>query len=106
MRDQPNQVTIRAQAGDAVVMDYRLLHGTHPNGSSERRDCVMLSFTPCWRDLPAEIRAHLIQHLAQPSDDERVVGGGWMDELLPRFTGVPADLELNRLAPRSFATRG
>jgi ectoine hydroxylase-related dioxygenase (phytanoyl-CoA dioxygenase family) len=33
MRDHPNQVTLRLEAGDAVAIDYRLLHGTHANAS-------------------------------------------------------------------------
>jgi hypothetical protein len=29
MRNYPEQVTLKLQAGDAVAIDYRLLHGTH-----------------------------------------------------------------------------
>jgi phytanoyl-CoA dioxygenase PhyH len=103
MGDQPGQLTIRARAGDAVVLDYRLLHGTHPNESAERRDCVLLSFTPSWRGLPADIRAHLIQHLALPTDAERPTVPAWTTDLLPSFSGTRADLELNRVAPSCFA---
>lgn len=105
LSDQPGQVTLSARAGDAIVLDYRLLHGTHPNASAERRDCVLLSFTPSWRGLPADIRAHLIQHLAQPRGDERPAQISW-PELLPSFAGARADLELNRVAPTRFAVCG
>lgn len=105
MSDRDGQVTIAARAGDAVVADYRLLHGTHPNGSARRRDCVLLTFAPCWRGLPADIRAHLIQHPAQPTDRERSTGGSWRERLLPRFDGPRGDLPLNRVAPRHFAVR-
>lgn len=47
--DQPGQVTVAAQVGDAVLLDYRVLHGTHPNAAAGCRDCVLLSFTPSWR---------------------------------------------------------
>jgi hypothetical protein len=104
--DQPSQVTLSAKAGDAVVLDYRLLHGTHPNHSAERRDCLLLSFTPSWRRLDADIRAHLIQHLAQPTDHERPRRTSWQAKLLPSFEGVRADLALNREAPTRFAVHG
>jgi ectoine hydroxylase-related dioxygenase (phytanoyl-CoA dioxygenase family) len=106
LSDQPGQVTLNARAGDAIVLDYRLLHGTHPNLSAQRRDCLLLSFTPSWRRLDADIRAHLIQHLAQPTDDERPGRGSWHAELLPSFKGVRADLALNREAPTRFAVSG
>lgn len=101
--DQPGQVTLHARAGDAVVIDYRLLHSAHANTSAERRDCVLLSFTPSWRDLPEDVRAHLIQHLAQPADHERGVDDRSWAKLLPDFAGVREDLELNRTAPPRFA---
>jgi hypothetical protein len=31
LRDHPEQRTLSVRAGDAVVIDYRLLHGTHAN---------------------------------------------------------------------------
>jgi ectoine hydroxylase-related dioxygenase (phytanoyl-CoA dioxygenase family) len=105
LSDQPGQVTIAARAGDAVVLDYRLLHGTHANRSDRRRDCVLLSFTPAWRALPVDIRAHLIRHPAQPGQDE-LPAAGWWAELLPRFTGRPADLALSRDAPGHFVVNG
>ncbi len=101
--DQPGQVTLHARAGDAVVIDYRLLHSAHANLSAERRDCVLLSFTPSWRDLPEDLRAHLIQHLAQPAAHERGVDDLSWAKLLPDFDGVRKDLELNRTAPPRFA---
>jgi ectoine hydroxylase-related dioxygenase (phytanoyl-CoA dioxygenase family) len=69
------EVTLRARPGDAVVLDYRLLHGTHPNAAATRRDAVLLSFAPSWRDLPDDVRGHLIQHLALPGDGETVPRG-------------------------------
>jgi hypothetical protein len=98
-----DQVTLCAKAGDAVVLDYRLLHGTHANASGERRDCVLLSFTPSWRELPTDVRAHLIQHLAQPNPEERPALTRWQLALLPSFDGPRADLELNLTAPAHFA---
>lgn len=104
--DHPGQVTLRVDAGDAVVLDYRLLHGTHPNDSARRRDCVLLSFAPAWRDLPPHIRAHLIQHTALPGDDDDPADRPWCAELLPRFAGARRDLALSRRAPARFAVAG
>jgi hypothetical protein len=96
-------VTVAAEPADAVALDYRLLHGTHPNAAAARRDAVLLTFTPSWSDLPADVRAHLIQHLALPRPDEPIPHGGWHAELLPRFDGTRADLALSREAPAQFA---
>ena len=86
--------TLEARAGDAVVIDYRLLHGTHANGSDIRRDALILNFAPSWASLPEDVRAHLIRHPALPSDGD--------DPLLPQYEGTPRDLPLNRIAPGHF----
>jgi hypothetical protein len=96
--DQPEQVTLEAAAGDAVVLDYRLLHGAHPNSCADRRDALLLSFAPAWALLPEDIRGHLIQHTALPSQGEKP-HAGWQTELLPSFDGPRADLPLSRTAP-------
>ncbi len=102
LQDHVHQVTLSMNIGDAVVIDYRLLHGTHANASNERRDSLLLSFTPSWRSLPEDIKAHLIQHTALPSPAERVGGASWESELLPHFWGPRADLELDRVPPSDF----
>ena len=103
MRDHRQQVTLAARAGDAVMLDYRLLHGTHPNRGADRRECVLLSFTPSWRGLPEDVRAHLIRHPALPHGAERAALGGWPEALLPAYEGTARDLQLNRTAPSRFA---
>lgn len=100
--DHPDQVTLSLRAGDAVAIDYRLLHGTHGNASDARRDCVLLSFTPSWRDLPADIRAHLISHPAQPASDERPPTTSWGVRMLPSFGGIRKSLQVNRMPPQEF----
>ena len=105
LRDQAGQVTIEVRAGDAVVLDYRLLHGTHANSSERRRDCVLLSFAPSWRDLPVEIRGHLVRHPALPTPVEETIGTEAIQKLLPHHDGPCRDLELNRNAPDVFTVR-
>jgi len=102
MSDLSEQVALELKAGDAVVLDYRLLHGTHGNASSTRRDCILLSFTPSWRRLPDDIRAHLVDHPAQPSENEAPQMSTMTSHLLPTFGGVRRSLPLNRNAPPEF----
>lgn len=103
MSDQPGQVTLALRAGDAVVLDYRLLHGTCANAGPHRRDCLLMSFAPCWRELRPDIRGHLISHPALPTGDEAPPAGGWAARLLPTHNGPRRDLALNRNAPVEFA---
>jgi hypothetical protein len=102
MSNLGGQVTLSMKAGDAALIDYRLLHGTHANSSDVRRECIILNFTPSWRHLPEDIRAHLISHTAQPSAKEIVPSGVLSLGLLPDFPGERKDLVLNRKAPRDF----
>jgi ectoine hydroxylase-related dioxygenase (phytanoyl-CoA dioxygenase family) len=93
------QVTLSLSRGDAVVIDYRLLHGTHPNHSSSRRDALLLSFTPDWSSLPDEIRAHLAMHPALPTTAERSKFAENEGGIFPWYDGTPASLPINRRAP-------
>jgi ectoine hydroxylase-related dioxygenase (phytanoyl-CoA dioxygenase family) len=102
MSDQPREVTLEVRAGDAVLLDYRLLHGTHPNASNGRRDCLILNFAPSWRRLPDDVRAHLIGGLALPTDAERRSAARLLGPLLPRYGGVQRDMVLARDAPKAF----
>ena len=97
------QQTIFCEPGDAVLLDYRLLHGTHGNHSDSIRECVLLTFTPFWSDLPDDIRGHLIQHPAQPSAYELEIAQSQMGAILPSFTGMRRDLPVNRNAPVTFS---
>jgi Phytanoyl-CoA dioxygenase (PhyH) len=102
MSDLPEQVTLCLKAGDAVTIDYRLLHGTHRNASNKRRDCILLSFIASWQALPDDIKAHLISHPAQPSQNELASMPKMISSLLPTFPGERRSLTLNRNAPADF----
>jgi ectoine hydroxylase-related dioxygenase (phytanoyl-CoA dioxygenase family) len=39
MTVDPHQVTLPLASGDAVAIDYRLLHSTHANTTDTRRVC-------------------------------------------------------------------
>lgn len=84
-----------------MTIDCRLLHGTHGNPSNARRDCILPSFVTSWGQLPEDIRAHLIDHPAQPSEYEKPLE--WMtSKLPPAFNGARRSLPLNRNAPSKF----
>jgi hypothetical protein len=102
LRDHPQQQTVSVRAGDAVVIDYRLLHGTHANVSAIRRECLLLTFAPDWSVLPDDVRAHLIRHPALPGPREIPVAV--LAGLLPDYDGTPRDLSLSRRAPATFTT--
>jgi Phytanoyl-CoA dioxygenase (PhyH) len=97
-------VTLALQAGDAAVIDYRLVHGTHANATASRRDCLILNFAPAWSGLPEDIRGHLIQHPALPGESERPATP-WAEALLPRYDGPRRDLPLNRTPPTRYEPR-
>lgn len=103
MADDPGQATLALRAGDAVVIDYRLLHGTHANETSLRRDCILLSFIPEWNTLPSELKAHLISHPALPNHSERepLLASSYA-RMLPVFDGPSASLAVNRIPPPNF----
>lgn len=103
MRNCPGQATVPAKAGDAVILDYRLLHGTHANRTDRWRDSVLLSFLPDWAGLPDDLRAHLAMHPAIPDTSERTAADGHSHAaLFPRYEGVPASLLVNRRPPARF----
>lgn len=104
LQHHPRQVTARVAAGDAVLIDYRLLHGTHRNDAAQRRDCVLLSFLPDPDLLPPYIRSHLAMHPALPMEDERAAAGsvGYCDHIA-RFADEPRSLTINRVPPLAFA---
>jgi hypothetical protein len=99
--DRPEQATIEACAGDAVLLDYRVLHGTHPHDGHAVRRGLILNFAPSWRALPAEIRAHLIAGSALPARSASVPAS--LTDVLPTFAGEQRDLVLSRDAPACFS---
>ena len=106
MMDCADQVTVPVRAGDAVVLDYRLLHGTHANTTAARRDCILLSFIVDWLRLPNELKAHCAMHPALPRDDEaEAVMASVYAGVLPPFSGSPASLSVNRVPPAIFQAR-
>lgn len=99
MMDCEGQETISLAPGDAAVIDYRLLHGTHPNTASLRRDALLLSFAPAWRILPETLRAHIAMHPALPRPEEWPKVPRKLRRQLARYDGTPRSLRINRAVP-------
>ncbi len=102
MKPHQNQHLLKMKRGDAVAIDYRLLHGTESNSTVLRRDCVILNFAPHWHHLPADIRAHLAGHVSQPVGNEEALIGNEQMKIMPSF-GTKFFLNVNRLAPYFFS---
>lgn len=97
MQPHEGELPLEMRAGDAVVLDYRLLHGTYANMTPFRRDALLLSFAPHWSELPAEVREHLALHPALPTASELEDGAaGRLGCAFPFFPGASTSLELNR----------
>jgi hypothetical protein len=60
------------------------------------------SLTADWQQLPDDIKAHLIQHPAQPSKNEVAQIYSTISRLLPTYNGTRQGLPLNRNAPSWF----
>jgi ectoine hydroxylase-related dioxygenase (phytanoyl-CoA dioxygenase family) len=102
--DHEDQVTARVAGGDAVLIDYRLLHGTHRNDTARRRDCVLMSFLPDPDLLPSHIRSHLAVHPALPTPEEwsNAAAAGYGAHIA-RFGEEPKSLRINRVPPATFS---
>ena len=57
----PDEVDVPVTAGDAVVVDARLIHGAHPNRSGRERTNITLWWHPDYERLPPAIRARIWQ---------------------------------------------
>jgi hypothetical protein len=47
-KSHPEEISLVVPAGSAVVVPSMLLHGSHPNKSSQPRELVQLGYRPAW----------------------------------------------------------
>ena len=100
MSDHAGQRTLAVEAGDAVLANYRLLHGIRANRTDERRDWLLFTFVPNWRGLAGDLPAHRVQHPAQPRRSTRSTRPARLI-FLPDFDKL-RDVAINRVAPDRF----
>ena len=53
----PDEVEVHVKAGDLVIGDSRLIHGSHPNDSDEERPVITLWMHPNFGQLPPPLQA-------------------------------------------------
>jgi ectoine hydroxylase-related dioxygenase (phytanoyl-CoA dioxygenase family) len=94
-RYHPGEVSLTLESGDAVLLDYRTLHATHPNIDEPERIAIHTSWIPDWAGLPHELKGHLVQHPCLPSELEDV-GDNLLMSLMPTFDGRPESVNIDR----------
>ena len=47
-KSHPEEITLTAPAGSAVLIPSLLFHGSHPNRDSQPRELVQLGYRPAW----------------------------------------------------------
>lgn len=84
------------QAGDLVIGDSRLLHGSYANQSHQRRTVITLWFHPDFDSSPEPIRAHLNRKQSRISDWPLSVQRQ-VQHLVPDYNGPREPMALNRI---------
>lgn len=75
------------KAGDLLLGDSRMLHGTHPNASDHRRTCVTMWYLSGFASLPEHIRVGFANEWEGESGRALIPGmddGGALSALIPR----------------------
>ena len=92
----PEDQAVPVRAGDLVIGDSRLLHGSYANRSDERRTVITLWYHPNFDIAPPRIQAHLSKKQTRVSD--------WppqaqelVQRLAPTYDGDAEPLEWNRI---------
>jgi hypothetical protein len=102
-RRQPDEITVNARAGDAVVGDVRLLHATHSNASDARRTCITLWYLPKFESLSGQLKSYVMNHPSVPDLDTEASSISKLPPevrtLIPRYSGDAAPANYNRVPP-------
>ena len=93
---------VPVRAGDLVIGDSRLLHGSFANQSGQRRTVITLWYHPTFETAPPRIRAHLSNKQSRviewPLRAQEIV-----QRLVPRYEGEAEPLEWNRIPGNELA---
>ena len=89
-----DSVDVPVRAGDLVIGDSRLLHGSYGNRSDRRRTVITLWYFPAFEGLSGPLRAHLTEGRIPESWPESACT--LVAPLWPRYTGAAEPLEVNR----------
>ena len=83
-------VDVPMKAGDLLLGDSRILHGTHPNDSDERRTCITIWYLSRFAELPEHIRVGFANEWAGESGAvaDGIDPEGLLEPLIPRTEGA------------------
>lgn len=87
------EIDIKAQPGDLVIGDVRLIHATHANDSDTYRTAIDLLFLPHYDSLPDELKQHYVGQFCLPPEgwwrepDNPLIGAP-IARLLPTYDGA------------------
>lgn len=96
----PDEVAVPVRAGDLVIGDARVLHGSYPNGSDQERTLITLWFHPSFAALPEPMRARIYEIYVRKGSTPmpaatctrrsgRNPSGGWSSRCCRCTRGVP-----------------
>ena len=93
---------VPVRAGDLVIGDSRLLHGSFANQSGQRRAVITLWYHPTFETAPPRIQAHLSNKQSRviewPLRAQEIV-----QRLVPSYEGEAEPLEWNRIPGNELA---
>ena len=83
-------INVPMKAGDLLLGDSRILHGTHPNDSDERRTCITIWYLSRFAELPEHIRVGFANEWAGESGAvaDGIDPEGLLEPLIPRTEGA------------------
>ena len=94
-KSHPDELPVPLKAGDLVIGDSRLIHGSFANETATRRTVITLWFHPVFAQLPDCIRAHMGRHRSD---------NGWPESanelvrsLIPSYDGDAEPIVWNRI---------
>lgn len=99
--DLPGSRTMNCAPGDGVLLDYRLIHGTHANRTDFFRKAVLWSFTPHWDALPLRFRSHYSEHPCLDEVDDPQTHPSHVRNVLPQKVSGGSKIDINR-SPQVF----
>jgi len=94
----PDEVNVCVKAGDLVIGDSRLIHGSHPNNSDQERPVITIWMHPNFSQMPEELQAWWTN--CQNHEDWPAESQGILKPMRPDYTGETQALKTSRLRPK------
>ena len=96
-QSHPDEVNVCVKAGDLVIGDSRIIHGSHPNNSELERPVITIWMHPEFSSLPEELQAFCKRHnYSDWSKEAQKV----LEPLKPIYEGNKDAAPWNRIRPK------